>query len=77
MQLLMAVEQGHPRIIRHKLDLRFLVASEHDDVFENSRRRLAEDLCEFEAVAMKVNGMDVITGIAHPDAVSLALFQMK
>jgi hypothetical protein len=49
-ELLVAMEERQPRIIRDKVDLSFLIASEHDDIFEDSRRRLAEDFCEFEAV---------------------------
>ncbi len=37
---------------------------------------LAGEVGEFEAVAMKVDGVDVVAGVAHAEAVALALLEM-
>src|SRR5215472_12945704 len=76
-QLLVAVEERRARVVGNKINLCFLVASEHDHVLEDSCGRLAEDLREFEAVSVEVNRMDVVARITHPDAVPLALLQVK
>ena len=33
--------------------------------------------CEFKAMPMKMDGVDIIAGIAHTNSVALALFQVK
>src|SRR5438270_8079376 len=71
------MEESQPWIVSKEIDFRLLIASQHDHIFENSRCSLPEDFGEFKAVAVEVNWVDVITGIAHAYAISLALLQVK
>ncbi len=75
--LLVAVEEGEAGVVGDEIDLGFLIAADHDDIFDDAGGGLAGDLCEFEAVAVKVDGVDVVAGVAHADAVALALMEMK
>ena len=73
----MAVEQRQAWIVRNEIDFRFLVTSEHHDIFPYPRCRLSCEAGQFKAVTVEVDGMDVITGVAHSNAVTLALLQVK
>ncbi len=55
------------------IDFDFLVAAEHDDVFEDAGGGLAGKPGQFEAVTVKMDGVDVVAGVAHAKAVALAL----
>ena len=46
----MAVKEGEARIIRDKINLGLLVASQHDDILDDAAGRLAGDVRELEAV---------------------------
>ena len=54
-----------------------LIAADHDDVFDDAGGGLASDLCELEAVAVEMDGVDVVAGVAHAHAVALALMEME
>ena len=77
MQLHMTMEQGEARIISDKIDFYFLETAEHDDVFHDAGGMFAGDLGYFKAVSVQVHGVDVVGGVAHMEAVSLALFQLE
>ena len=64
-QLLVTVEQREARIIRNKIDLHFLVATDHDNILRNTGRRLPRHTRQFETMAVKVDRMDVVAGVAH------------
>ena len=73
----LALKQGESGIIRHEIDGGFLVSAEHDDVFHDPCRFLAGDIGQLEAVPVQVDGMDIVAGIAHMNAVALTLSQVK
>jgi len=76
-ELLVAVEESEAGIVCLEIDFDFLIAIHHDYIFEYARGGLAGVAREFEGVAMKMNGMDVVTGVVHADAVTLAFCQVK
>src|SRR5262245_63241733 len=69
-QLLMAVEQGGPGVVGHKVELELLEAGQHHHVLDYARARLAADADQFEAVAMEMERMNVVAGIAKFQAVA-------
>src|SRR5215813_10793973 len=73
----MAMKQRQTRVVGNEVDLRLLIASQHHDILENSGCGLSKDFREFEAVAVQMDGMDVIAGIAHAYAIPLALLEVK
>src|SRR4029077_16845316 len=70
-QLLVAVQQSQSRIVGHKPNRRLLVAPQHHHVLENSSARLVSQAGEFKAVPVQMDGMDIVAGIAHTNAVTL------
>ena len=76
-QLLVAVEEGEAGVVGDEVDLDLLVAADHHNVLHDAGGRLAGDRCELEAVAMQVNGVDIVAGVAHAQAVALALLQVE
>src|SRR5580692_7353871 len=77
MQLLMAVKQREPRIIRHEIDLHLLIPANHDHVLDDSRGRLPCHTCQLKTVAVKVDRMDVIARVPHPQPIPFPLLQLK
>lgn len=69
----MAVEKCEAGIVGYEVDFVGLVSAQHDDVFEDTGGGGSSELCELEAVTMEMDGMDIVTGVAHTDAVALAL----
>jgi len=72
-ELLMAVEEGEAGIVGDECNFGLLVAVEHKNIFEDTGGGFAGDADEFEAVAMQMDGMNVVAGIAESEAVALAL----
>src|ERR1051325_8164472 len=64
-KLLMTVKECEPGIIGNEVDLRLLIPSEHHHVFVNSCCALSGDFREFEAVPVKMDGMDIVARVAH------------
>src|SRR6185437_8330057 len=62
MQLLVAMEEGRPRVACDEVHLDLLVAADHDNILHHARCRLAGDPGEFEGVAMQMNRMDIVAG---------------
>src|SRR5580704_13429786 len=77
MQLLVAMKEGEPWIVGGEVDLCFLITAHHDHVLHNPGSWLSSDSGQFKGMAMQMDGMDVIAGIAHPQAIPLSLDQMK
>jgi hypothetical protein len=75
--LLVSVEEPGSRIVSDKIDFSLLVASQHDNIVEDSGRQCSSQLGQLKAVTMQMNGMNVISGIAHPKPVTLALRQVE
>ena len=73
----MAMEECQAGVIGHKIHMDFLVASDHRDILPYSRRGVCCGVGQLKAVTVKVEGMDVIAGVTHAKAVTLALLQMK
>jgi len=73
-ELLMAMEESQAWIIGNKINLHLLIAAQHHYVLQNPGGVSARQICKFEAVAMKVDRMDVVTGVAHLKAIAFALF---
>src|SRR5579872_4318614 len=71
-QLLMTVEQGFARIVGHEIDFYLLIAAEHDDILDDTRRRLAREAGQLETVAVQMNGMYVVAGVAHLQPIASA-----
>jgi hypothetical protein len=81
-ELLVAVKQREAWVIKawvigDKVHFRFLIAAEHYDIFHDSGRGFSGYVRQFKAVPVQMNWMYVITRIAHLDAVTPALFQVK
>ena len=72
----MAMEECHAGIAGDEIDLGFLIAAQHQDIFHESCRWIARVADQFERMPMQMNRVNVITGIAHPDAVAGPVFQM-
>src|ERR1700674_498456 len=75
--LLMAVKQGQARIVGDEIDFRFLIASQHYNVFENSRSGLSAQARQFEAVPVQMDWVNVVAGIAHSQSITLALHHVE
>ena len=76
-QLLVTVKECQPWVVRDEVDFGFLVATQHHDIFQDSRCCLSRHAREFKAMPVQVYGVDVITGIAHANSIALSCFQMK
>jgi len=76
-QLLMTVKQREAGIIRNKIDLHLLVAANHDDILDDTGRRLPCQTRQFETVAVKVDRMNVVARVAHAQPIPLALLHAK
>jgi hypothetical protein len=71
------MEKGEAGIVGEEIDFGFLVASEHDDVFHHAGLGLAGDFGDLEGVAVKMDGMKIVAGVAETDAVALAFFEVE
>jgi hypothetical protein len=76
-QLLVAVEESEARIISDKVNVVLLVATQHDHVFYDSGCCCSREISKLKAVAMKMNGMNIIASVAHANAIPLALLQVE
>jgi len=63
-QLLMTMKQCVARIVSHKIDLYFLVTTEHYDVLDDAGRRSFRHAREFETMSVEMELVDVVAGIA-------------
>src|SRR5439155_26047616 len=73
----MAVEQGQTGIVSCKVHFDFLISPDHDDILHHTCRRYPRELSEFETVPVKMDRMDIVAGVVHPQAVTLPLSEME
>ena len=64
-QLLMAMEQRQSRMIGNEIKFHFLKAADHDHILNDAGCRLASYAHELEAVAVQMQGMDVVAGVTE------------
>src|SRR5436309_3406146 len=74
MKLLVAMEKSKPRVVRDEIDFGLLVASEHEHILHDATRVPSAHAGQLKDVSMEMDRMYVVTGVAHADAVPLALF---
>src|SRR5438132_7858731 len=77
MQLLVTVEKRQPRIVSNEVHLGFLVSAQHHNIFQDSSCRLPGQARQLKTMAMEMDWMDIVTGVAHTNAIALALLQVK
>jgi hypothetical protein len=63
-QLLVTMKQCVARIVSHKIELCFLVSTEHYDVLDDAGRWSSRDAREFETMSVKMERVDIVAGIA-------------
>ena len=76
-QLLVTVEESKTGMIGNEVNLQLLVAPQHDDILHDARGFRSCEISELKAVAMEMNRMNVVTGVAHPKAIAFTLLQME
>ena len=76
-QLLVAVEQSESRIVCRKIHFDILISAHHHDILHHASGQLAGEFGEFETVTVKMDGMNVVAGVAHTKTVAPALFQVE
>lgn len=74
-ELLMTMKQSQLWIVGDKIHFSLLITADHYDILHYTCSRLADELGQFEAMPVKMDGVDVVAGIAHADAIALALLQ--
>src|SRR6266446_5968895 len=72
----MTVKQGQARIVSPEVYFDFLIPADHDDILHHTCAPYPRELGEFETVPVKMDRMNVVAGIVHPQAVPLALLEM-
>ncbi len=72
-QLLVTMEQREAGIVGDEVDFDFLVASDHDNVLHHAGTGFRCKLGEFETMPVKMDRMYVVAGVAHTNAIALAL----
>lgn len=70
----MAMEKSETGIVGNKVDFVSLVDPEVDDILHDTGRGESGELSELKAVPMKMDRMNVVAGVAHPNAITFALF---
>jgi len=76
-QLLVAVEKRQAGVVRNKIYFSFLVASEHHDIFQYSRRWLSRQAGQLKTMTVQVDGMNIVTRVAHPETIALTFLEVK
>src|SRR5882724_1479541 len=76
-QLLVTVEKRQTRIISDKVYLGFLVSAQHHNIFQDSSGRLSGQACQLKTMAMKMDRMDIVTGVTHANAIALIFPQVE
>src|SRR5271165_2021484 len=75
-ELLVAMEKREARVVRSKADFHLLVSADHYDIFHYAPQRFPRNSSELEGVTMKMDGMNIVAGVAHTNAIALALAEM-
>src|SRR5882672_8471076 len=68
----MTMKQCKPGVVRREINLNFLIAAEHHDIFHNARSHLAAYLSQLETVAMQMDRMNIVTCVLHAKTVTPA-----
>src|SRR5882724_10680346 len=68
----MTMKQRKPGVVRREINLDFLIAADHHDIFHNARSHLAAYLSQFETVAMQMDRMNIVTCVLHAKTVTPA-----
>ena len=76
-QLLVAVEESKAGIVGNEVNLQLLVAAKHDHVLHDAGSFHSREISKLKAMAMKMYGMNVVTGVAHPKAIAFTLLQVE
>jgi hypothetical protein len=76
-KLLMAVEEGQPRIIRDEIYFDSTVRFEADHVLKDTRNGFSCNTHDFKTVAMGMRWMRFATGIEESQTVPFALFNFE
>ena len=66
----MTVEESKTGIVGNEVNLHLLVSAEHGYVLHDARSFRSCQIRELKTVAMKMYRMNIITGVAHPKAIS-------
>src|SRR5277367_2378738 len=69
MQLLVAMEQRQPRVVRNEIYFRFLVSSEHQHIFHDSGGGFSGQARKFKTVPVQMDWVNVIACVAQTDAI--------
>ncbi len=75
-QLLVTVKERKARIGGDKVDFNLLVTSDHDYILHHARGGPSGNAGDFKTMPVKMDGMNIVAGIAHADAIALALMQV-
>src|SRR5450432_2887178 len=70
------MEQRQAWIVGREVHFDFLISTKHYDIFHHARSRLPSEFGQFETMTVKMDGMNVVAGIAHADSITLSLVQM-
>src|SRR5258708_12590223 len=73
----MTMEEGQAGVIGNEIDFSLAITGEHQYVLEHACDWLASKMCNFKAVPMQMDGVNVITVIPHANPASHAFFDMK
>ena len=74
-QLLVAVEQRVARVIGCEIEGHLLITAKHDDILDHAGCRLAVDLGQLEAVAVKMERVNVIARVTEFEPVAVPPLQ--
>ena len=72
MMLHMAVKQAWTGLISNEIYRHFLKATDHHHIFSHTGSWSSRDAGNLKGMAVQVNGMGVICGVAHMKSVSPA-----
>jgi len=65
-QLLVAMEKSGAGIVGNEINLALLVTAQHNHVLHDTSSLRSREIRKLKAVTMKMEGMNVVAGIAHP-----------
>jgi hypothetical protein len=68
--LVVAVEEGQPGGVGRQVRFHHLIAVDHRDVLDDAARRPARDGDDLEALALEMDGMDVIRAVAQAEPIA-------
>ena len=62
-QLLMAVKQSEPGVVRREINFYILISADHHNIFHHPGSLLTGHAGQFKTVTVKMDGMDIITRV--------------